>query len=972
MNASFPYALKLILVFSFLGLGMGCQTSSRKNSSTEATSGQDPKLLTETRQLTFGGKRSGEGYFSPNGQLMVFQSEREKENPFYQIYLMNLASGETKRVSTGTGKTTCAWIHPTETKVLYASTHLDPQAIAKQKQELEERASGQQKRYAWDYDETYDLFEASPSGKVLKRLTKERGYDAEGSYSPDGQWIAFASNRHAYLVDTNEALKTKMQKDPSVGMEIYIMKADGTQVKRLTNHEGYDGGPFFSPDGRRITWRRFTPDGMTAEIYTMNVDGSDQKQITRLNAMSWAPFYHPSGDYLIFTTNLLGYQNFELYMVDLNGQKDPVRVTYLEGFDGLPVFTPDGKNLTWSRRDPAGESQIYVGKWDDEKARILLGLPKSKFESRQLAPEIRIADAQAWVQYLASPEMKGRATGTPEEATYQQTLVEAFQSMGLKPGAPDGSWYQKFDFVKAVKAPADKNSLKLASDGAAIPVGKGWTPLASSGIGEFKGEDLVFVGYGLVAPAENGMAAYDSYQEGKDPVEGQWFVVLRDIPGDVDAKTRAHYFRYARADHKVMLAEKRGARGVIFVTGPRSQVPSELMELSYDRASGQSSIPVLSMTRETLAQLLEGADLSQLKSLQEKLDKGQSVSIQRWQSKPFSFQITLEKEVAQGSNLIAALDVVPGEQHIMIGAHGDHLGIGKSSSSLMQSGSNSEIHHGADDNASGMAGVMEAAHYLVDRVNSKKIKLRQNLKFAIWSGEELGNLGSTRYVKTLGPKKSAKISAYVNMDMIGRLDSFLSVQGVGSSPEWEGVLERMSTEMALAIKPQSDPYLPTDSMSFYLGGVPILNFFTGAHTEYHTPQDTPEKINYKGLVATAEYVARLTEKLGAKATGLKYQKIEQKGGQQRGGFRLFLGTIPDYSQEGVKGVRVQGVIKGGPAEQAGLKSGDVIVQFSEHKVQSLYDYVYTLQVVKPGEATTITVVRDGKEVQLPITPALKK
>lgn len=969
MKASVQILAKTITIVSLLIVGLGCQTSSKKASSEDSNT-QDPQLVTEMRQLTFGGKRSGEGYFSPNGQLMVFQSEREKDNPFYQIYLMNMANGETKRVSPGIGKTTCAWIHPSQQKVLYASTHLDPQAKAKQKQELEERASGQQKRYAWDYDETYDLFEASPGGKVLKRLTKERGYDAEGSYSPDGQWIAFASNRHAYEAGASEELKTKIAKDPSYAMEIYIMKSDGSQVKRLTNHNGYDGGPFFSPDGQRITWRRFSADGMTAEIYTMNIDGTDQKQITRLNAMSWAPFYHPSGDYLIFTTNLLGYQNFELYMVDLAGTQQPVRVTYLEGFDGLPVFTPDGKNLTWSRREPSGESQIYISKWNDEKARQLLKLPKAQLDIKQLSPEIRVSDAEAWVQYLASAEMKGRSTGSPEEATYQKAMIAAFSQMGLKPGAPDGTWLQKFEFVKSVTAPKEKNSWKMS--GQELTIGQDWTPLASSAAGEFKGEDLVFVGYGLVAPAENGLSDYDSYANGKEPLEGQWFVILRDIPNDVDPKTRAHYFRYARADHKVMLAEKRGAKGVIFVSGPRSQVPSELMELSYDRASGQSAIPVVSVTRQALAQILEKNQIEQLKTLQEKLDKGQTVDLTRWQSKPFDLQVALQKEVAQGANLIATLDVAPGDRHVLIGAHGDHLGVGRSSSSLMKSESPSDIHFGADDNASGMAGVMEVAHFLSDRARAKKMRINQDVKFAIWSGEELGNLGSTSYVKTLGPSKTAQITAYINMDMIGRLDSFLSVQGVGSSPEWEALLERMSTEMALAVKPQSDPYLPTDSMSFYLGGVPILNFFTGAHAEYHTPQDTAEKVNYKGLIATADYVSRVSEKLVARNTGVKYQKVEQKTGQTRGGFRLFLGTIPDYTQEGVKGVRVQGVIKGGPAEQAGLKSGDVIVQFSEHKVQSLYDYVYTLQVVKPGEPTTITVLREGKEVQLPITPVLKK
>ncbi len=962
-----------LLVQIFTVAVLGCQSVEKKSTTDKETVTKSTdiyNLLTETRQLTYGGKRSGEGYFSPNGQLMTFQSEREKENPFYQIYLMDMSSGETKRVSPGYGKTTCSWIHPTQRKVLYASTHMDPKAREKQKEELDFRATGKKRRYSWDYDENYDLFESSPEGKVLRRLTRAKGYDAEGSYSPDGRWIAFASNRHAYLPTASEKMKKQMKVDPSFGLDIYLMRSNGTQLKRLTTTDGYDGGPFFSPDGQRITWRRFSEDGHTAEIYTMKLDGTDQKKITRLKSMSWAPFYHPSGDYLIFTTNLHGYHNFELYIVDVEGKGEPVRVTNLEGFDGLPVFTPDGKKLTWSRKDKSGESQIYIGQWNDELARKLLSLPSPPLKFRQLSPEIKVTDAKKWIKYLASEDMKGRATGSHEEKAYQKTMVEVFKKMGLKPGGPRGSWYQSFNFVKAVEAPANSNSFRAGDT--SLVLGAEYTPLASSATGDFKGEDLVFAGYGLVAPGEGAISAYNSYDNINGiGLQGQWFVILRDIPSEVDSKTRAHFFRYARSDYKVMLAEKRGARGVIFVTGPNTKLKNELMELKYDKASGKNSIPVISMTREALSKLLSKDSQVSLQNLQAQLDKGDVGKVQRWQSNPFQLAAHLKKEMATGTNIIAELRVNTRQRHLIIGAHGDHLGVGKSSSSLMHADSDTEIHYGADDNASGMAGVMEVAHYISDRYKNKKINLRQNVKFAIWSGEELGNLGSASYVKAIGRSGARQVSAYINMDMIGRLGDHLSVQGVSSSTEWDKFLEQMTFIKAMAIKPQSSPYLPTDAMSFYMAEVPVINFFTGAHIDYHTPGDTWEKVNYQGLIDVSDYVAKLVEKLAVRENGLAWQKIEQKDGGARGGFRIFLGTIPDYTQEGVQGVKIQGVIKGGPAEQAGLKGGDVIVQFSEHKVQSLYDYVYTLQVVKPGEATTIKVVRDGRTVELPITPKLK-
>jgi Tol biopolymer transport system component len=330
---------------------------------------QEQDFLTNIRQLTTEGRRAGEGYWSPDGKRIVFQSEREPGNPFYQIYVLDLASGRTSRISTGTGKTTCAFFRPASDEILFASTHADPESKKLQEQELALRASGAQRRYAWDFDPQMEIYAYSESRRTLKRLTTARGYDAEGAYSPDGQWIVFSSNREAYNRSLSEAEQRLLDKDASHFAEIYIMRADGTDVRRLTHTPGYDGGPFFTHDGKHVVWRRFDAEGRSADIYTMRPDGSDVKRLTGFGAVSWAPYEHPSGQYVIFASNKLGHDNFELFMVDVEGAKEPVQVTYSAGFDGLPVPSPDGKRLAWtSSRSGAGAGQIFLADWNHAKA----------------------------------------------------------------------------------------------------------------------------------------------------------------------------------------------------------------------------------------------------------------------------------------------------------------------------------------------------------------------------------------------------------------------------------------------------------------------------------------------------------------------------------------------------------------------------------------------------------------------------
>jgi Tol biopolymer transport system component len=213
-----------------------------------------------------------------------------------------------------------------------------------------------------------DLYVYDEKTTTTKRLTTAEGYDAEGSYSPDGTWIVFSSTRDGYERTLTEEERKVRDKDPSYIAEIYIMRADGSGVRRLTTTPGYDGGPFFTHDGSRIVWRRFDERGH-ADIYTMKTDGSDVKRITDFDSISWAPYEHPSGRYFFFSSNRAGPSNFELYIVDTEGTKEPVRVTYSESFDGLPVPSPDGRRLAWtSGRSGAAPGQIFLAQWNHEHA----------------------------------------------------------------------------------------------------------------------------------------------------------------------------------------------------------------------------------------------------------------------------------------------------------------------------------------------------------------------------------------------------------------------------------------------------------------------------------------------------------------------------------------------------------------------------------------------------------------------------
>jgi Tol biopolymer transport system component len=979
-----------------------------------AAAANEAALLSGTRQLTFEGRRAGEGYFSQDGSQLVFQSEREPANPFFQIYVMDRQSGDIQRVSPGHGKTTCAWIHPDGNKVLFASTHDDESARDKQRAEIELRQSGNERRYSWDYDEHFEIYEFDRQAQKYRRLTDARGYDAEGSWSPDGKLIAFSSNRLAYEAEMTADEKKQFELDPATMNDIYIMDADGKNVRRLTSVPGYDGGPFFSPDGERICWRRFTPNGAVAEVWTMNVDGTDQRQITRLGSMSWAPFYHPSGQYLIFTTNKHGFANFELYLVDIDGKRTPVRVTYAKGFDGLPAFTPDGKQLAWtSNRTPSGQSQLFLANWNHDKARELLGLDSdnsngaarvarddqsgatvdeanaanhassfAQWAHERATPDYEAADVGRHVKYLCHDDLAGRFTGSPGERMATAYVAAYFEKLGLQPAGDDGGWFQEFEFTSGVDL-GPSNELSANND--SYRVNEDWRPLSFSGTGHFAAAPLVFAGYGIVADAADKQEAYDSYVH--LDVKDKWVLVFRYLPEDVAAEKRQQLSRPSQLRFKTTFARERGARGLIIVTGPNAKSRSELVPLQMDGMLAGSSLPVISVTNEVADSWLKASGKS-LKQLQDELDSGEQKMGFAIDGIQIAANIDVDHIKKTGRNVLAKLPAAEAtsDQTIMIGAHIDHLGKGASSSSLARDDETEKIHYGADDNASGVAALLEIAEHLAEQRKSGRLRAGRDIVFAAWSGEELGLLGSDHFVKSLEGHDSAansadaalhggaavtpiypKIAAYLNMDMVGRLDKQLILQGIGSSPVWRSEIERRNAVVGLPITLQDDSYLPTDASSFYLHGVPILSAFTGAHSEYHTPRDIPETLNYEGAAQIARFMGLVTQALAGSDSPPEFVQQPVKQTTTGGRLRAYLGTIPDYAEE-VKGVMLSGVGKDGPADKAGIKSRDIIVELAGKKIENIYDYTNAIEALKIGQPVKMAVLRNGERVDVEITP----
>jgi hypothetical protein len=566
------------------------------------------------------------------------------------------------------------------------------------------------------------------------------------------------------------------------------------------------------------------------------------------------------------------------------------------------------------------------------------------------APEI-----QHHINFLASDDLKGRLSGSKEIYIAAVYIKDEFESYHLKP-LFGNSYFQEYNFITDVRLTRNNSvTFNINGDAQKPELYKEFIPTTFSGNNSYNA-DLVFAGYGISAPKLN----YDDYAN--IDVTGKVVIVMRNTP-EYD-KPRSDFDKFSSMRFKANLAKEKGAVGIIFVNGylPIDSADN-LVKFKYDRAAGEKDFPIVQVKRYFVDQLF----------ISQNLDFAEYQQKMKESKKPASFEIKdadidIETEIEELKSVdrnvagyLEGTDPILKNEYIVIGAHYDHLGMGIEGS--LYKGTEPKVHHGADDNASGTAGVME----LAEKFASIKNDLKRSIIFVTFSGEELGLIGSNYFVNNL-PIPADKIDAMINLDMVGRLrDDALTVYGTGTSTKWKEILNKKNKyKFNLAFNDEG--FGPSDHSSFYGKGIPVLFFFTGVHEDYHRPTDEAKLINSIGEDTVLHYVYDVAGFIDSLQGKPDYIKIASKG--TSGDWKVYAGTVPDMSNTS-EGFRLSGVSPGGPAEKAGLKGGDIMLKFGNKEINNIYDYVYALQDHVPGDVVTVVVKRGEQKLSLTLTLGAK-
>lgn len=637
------------------------------------------------------------------------------------------------------------------------------------------------------------------------------------------------------------------------------------------------------------------------------------------------------------------------------------------------------------------------------------------------------------ITYLASDALEGRRTGTPGAQGAAQYIAGEFTNLGLRPGMQAGRtartrgeaksrYLQHFPYVAGVAlgknnvlrlvpvapAPSSGDATKVTST-IEFRIGEEWAPLGLSSQALVADAPLAFVNYGITA-AE---LKYDDYA-GK-PVTGHIAVAFAGTPdGD---NPHGKFARYEDVQWKAIAARNAGAKALLVIVRDPNFKDDPLSRLRYDnRGSGDAGLPVAAVSRQAAERMLQASGvLGSLSELETLLREVISNSLTSGESDKSlepkllgAVKVTLTTDIVRrevaASNVIGILegsDPVLKNEAIVIGAHYDHLGRGGAGSLAPRQGA---VHHGADDNASGVAGILELARTFV----AQRPRPRRTIVFIAFGGEEEGLLGSNYYVNHPVVPMTNTV-AMINLDMIGRLkNQSLVIGGVGTAPEWRSMIESANLGQTLSsnsritanTSPASadhvrveaasggtmvindssktfqltlneDGFGPSDHSSFYAKQIPVLFFWTGTHEDYHKPSDTADKINYQDEARILSMVGRIVRDVDANHKRPTYTVAKSASTGRSTGFRVYLGTIPNYSDSS-DGLLLDGVREGSPAAAAGMQAGDRIVKLAGREVRNVYDYTYALGEMKAGQEYEVEILRGSERLKLKLTPAARK
>lgn len=569
---------------------------------------------------------------------------------------------------------------------------------------------------------------------------------------------------------------------------------------------------------------------------------------------------------------------------------------------------------------------------------------------------------QGHVNYLASQKMRGRGTGSPELEKAAAYVASQFKKFGLRPAFKDG-YFQKFTVtVGATMGKGNSATVKQGSESRALTLEKGYQPISFSESGQAT-LPLVFAGYGISAAEHN----FDEYFH--LDVKDKAVIVLRHEPQEDDEKSvfaGKQLTTYSEVVSKAINARNHGAKAMILVNDPAPHSGEEDSLIKFGRLSGpdKSGILLIQATQAEVNQILAstGKKLADLQSAIDAKLEPQSLPVPGVE---LDLRIDVQRRTAMTKNVVGVLrgsDPKLKDEAIVVGAHYDHLGLGERGS--LTPSQVGQVHPGADDNASGTAAMLELARAM----SAEKTSLKRSVVFMAFSAEEMGLLGSGQYTKSPAWPLE-KTAAMVNLDMVGRpKDNKLFVGGIGTSPGFKALVEQ-ANQSSFTLSYSDSGYGSSDHQSFYLKGVPVIFFFSGLHADYHKPSDVPERIQAADHARVAEVAMRTAEALASLDARPQYVRVVEPprpvAGSGVSGYGPYFGSIPDMGEE-VEGVKFSDVREGSPAALAGLKAGDILVDFGGKPIKNLYDFTFALREHKPGDEITVTVLRGKDRLTVPV------